>query len=108
MHGDDEAGGKVGDADGGIGGVDALTAMTAGAVDVDAEVFLFDFEVLFGSFGKDGDGGSAGVDATLRLGNWDALDAVNTAFEFELTVSVVATDFEDDFFHTAGFVLVFA
>ena len=34
LHGDDDAGGEVGDADGGISGVDGLATVTAGAVDI--------------------------------------------------------------------------
>ena len=82
MHGDDEAGWEMGDADGGVGCIDALAAMTTGAIDVDTEVFLFDFEILFGGFGEDGDSDGASVNPTLGFGNRDALDAVDTTFEF--------------------------
>src|SRR5450631_1107881 len=40
LAGDDEAARDVGDAHGGVGGVDALAARTAGAVDVDADVLF--------------------------------------------------------------------
>ena len=72
----------MGDADGGVGRIDALATVAAGAVDVDAEVFLFNFEVFFGGFGKDGNSDGRRMDAALGLGNWDTLDAVDAAFKF--------------------------
>jgi len=48
---DDYAGGNVGDADGGVGGVDVLAAGSGGAIGVDSEVFGFDFDVYFFGFG---------------------------------------------------------
>jgi hypothetical protein len=45
LHGHGDAGGDVGDAHGGVGGVDALPAGAAGAVDVDAQVVLVDRDV---------------------------------------------------------------
>ena len=107
LHSNHDAGWQVCDADGRIGGIDALTAMTARTVDVDAEIFGVDFEVGFGSFRKHGDGDSRSVDAALRFSNWHTLDAMDATFEFKLTIGVVAGNFEDDFFHAAGFVLVF-
>ena len=35
------------------------------------------------------------------------MDTVDAAFKLELTVGVVARDFENHFFHAASFVLVF-
>ena len=46
------------------------------------------------------------MDASLRFGHWYTLDAMDAAFEFELAISVVTTNLEDDFFHATG--LVFA
>lgn len=90
LHGNDEAGRQMSNANGGVGGVDALAAVTAGTVNVDAEVVRVNFEVLLGGFGEDSDGGGTGMDAALRLGDGDALDAVDAAFKFELAVSIVA------------------
>ena len=92
------------DADGGVGGVDALAAVTAGAVDVNAEIFGVDFEVLLFCLWEDCDGGGAGVNAALRFGDWDALDAVDAALEFELAVGLVAADAENHLFVAAGIV----
>ena len=47
------------------------------------------------------------MDATLGFGGGDALDAVDTAFEFELAVGAVADDAEDDFFEAASVVEIF-
>src|ERR1700722_1860606 len=45
LLGDDQAAGNVGDAHGGISGVDGLAAGTGGAESVDAQVLGFDFDV---------------------------------------------------------------
>ena len=47
------------------------------------------------------------MNATLGFGDGDALDAMDAAFEFELAVSVIARDFENDFFGAAGIVEIF-
>lgn len=47
------------------------------------------------------------MNATLGFGDGNALDAMDAAFEFELAVSIVARDFENDFFGAAGIVEVF-
>jgi hypothetical protein len=75
---------------GGIGGVDALAAGTGGAADRDLELVGFDFDVHFPGFGKDGNGAGAGVDAALRLGGGDALDAVDAALVLQAFVNVGA------------------
>ena len=106
LHADDDTGGEVGDADGGVGGVDGLTAVAAGAEDVDAEVFRFDFDIFFFGFGEDGDGDGASVNATLRFGDGDALDAVDATFEFEAAVGFVAGEAKNDFFEATSVVFV--
>lgn len=40
----------MGDADGAIGSVDGLSAVSTAAVDVDFEIFGFNFEFSFGDF----------------------------------------------------------
>src|SRR5262245_12283098 len=45
LAGDDHAGREVRDADGAVGGIDALAAVAAGAVDVDPQVVLVDLDV---------------------------------------------------------------
>ena len=67
----------MGDAHGGVSGVDGLAAGAGGAEGVDANVFGFDLDVdLFGlRQNRDGDG--RGVNAALSLGLRHALHAVD-------------------------------
>src|SRR5579883_346157 len=81
---DDEAGGQVRNADGGVSCVDRLAAGTRGAERVDAEVLGLDFDVDFVGFRQNGDSGSGGVDAPLGFRGGDALHPMNSAFIFEL------------------------
>ena len=90
---DDRVGGDVRDADGGVGGVDGLTAGAGGAEGVDAQVLGFDLDVDFFGFGEDGDGDGGGVDAALGFGGGDALDAVDSGLVLHEGVDLVA--FED-------------
>lgn len=93
---DFEAGGFVDDADGGVGGIDALTAMAAGAADADFEIFGANFDIDLLGFGEDGDGGGGSVDPTLGLGGGDALDAMDAGFVFEAFEDVLAGHQHDD------------
>ena len=80
----DEAGGDVGDADGGVGGVDVLAALAAGAVGVDAEVVGLDVDddgVV--DFGRDEDAGEAGVAALGGVEGRDADEAMDAGFSAE-------------------------
>jgi hypothetical protein len=43
LDGNDGAGREMGNADGGVGCVDALAAVSAGMIDVDSQVFVVDF-----------------------------------------------------------------
>ncbi len=74
----------MGDADRGIGGVDALPALARRPVDVDAQVRFIDlhFFDLVG-LGIDQNAGGRGVHPALRLGDRDALHAVHAALEFQ-------------------------
>src|SRR5699024_245571 len=90
LHADDDAGWNMGDADGGVGGVDVLAAVTGGAEDIDLEVVVVDLDIDILSFGKNGDGGGGGVDAALRLGGRDALDAVDAGFVAKVAVGTLA------------------
>ena len=90
-----------------VSSIDALTTVTTGAIDIDAKVVWIDLEVFFCGLGKYSNCGSRSMNAALRLGDWYALYAMYTTFEFELTVGIVAGNFENDFFGTAGFVFVF-
>ena len=79
LAGDDHTGRQVGDTDCRVRGVDGLAAMTAGAKNVDAQVFRFDRDVHFFSLRQHGDGNGAGVHAAGLFGLGGALNAVRTA-----------------------------
>ena len=82
----------------GVGRVNALPAMTARTIDINAEIFWIDFKVLLFCLWKDCNGSGTSVNAALRFGYWDALNAMNAALELELTVGLIATDAEDNLF----------
>ena len=91
----DEACWKVGDADGGVGGVDVLAALAAGAVGVDAQVFGLDVDddgVV--DLGRDEDRGETGVAALGRVEGRDADEAMDAGFSTEETEGEVAGDRE--------------
>src|ERR1700676_504533 len=98
---DDEPRRQVGDAHGGIRGVDRLAAGAGRAESVDAQILGFDFDIDFVGFGEDGDGGGGSVDASLGFGGGDALDAVDAAFIFQLGINFFALDGGNDFFYSA-------
>ena len=106
LHSDDDTRGNMGDSDCGVGGVDGLAALAAGAVNVDFEVFWLDFEFGFFDFREGSNSGGGGMDSALGFGDRDALDAVDAAFEFELAVGFVARDADDNFFVSASIVHV--
>jgi hypothetical protein len=91
-------GGKMRDADGRVGGVDRLAAGAGGTERVDAEILLFDLDVDFFGFREDGYGDGRGVDAALRFGGGDTLDAVDAGLVLHLSVDALA-------FHDGGDVL---
>ena len=94
----------MGDADGRVGRVDALPAVSASAEDVDAELFLGDVDVVvLVDFGKDQDRRGGGVDAPLRLRGGDALHAVGAALEAQGPVDALAGDGGDDLLVAARF-----
>lgn len=94
----DDSGGEVGDADGGLGFVDFLSAGPGGAVEVDADVFGADVDVVdFLGFGEDGDGGGGGMNAPASFGDGNTLYAVSSTFVAEGAVNVLTFDLEDDF-----------
>ena len=91
----DEAGRDVGDADGGVGGVDVLATLAAGAVGIDAEVFGLDVDddgVV--DLGRDEDAGEAGVAALGGVEGRDADEAMDAGFAAEQTEGEVAGDGE--------------
>src|SRR5205085_7088444 len=89
---DDEAGGKVGDADRAVGGVDRLAAGAGRAVDVDAQILVVDLDVDLFRLREHRDGRGGGVDAAPALGDGDALDAVDAAFDLQFGEHALAGD----------------
>ncbi len=72
------------DPDRGVGGVDTLTTLARGAVDVDAQIGFVDLHLLdFFRFRVDEDTGGGRVDASLRFRDGHALHAVDTALELQ-------------------------
>ena len=92
----------MGDAHGGVGSVNALTARAGGAVGVDAQVGLVDLDVNFLGLGKYGDGSRGGLNAALGLGLGNALDAMHAGLELHDGVDAVALDLELDGLKAAG------
>jgi hypothetical protein len=85
----------VRDAHGGVGGVDVLAALAAGAVGVDAEVFGLDVDddgVV--DLGRDEDAGEAGVAALGGVEGRDADEAMDAGFAGEEAEGEVAGDGE--------------
>src|SRR5262249_47343590 len=101
LAGDDQAGGKVRQPDGGIGGIHALTAGTGRTEGIDADVLSLQLDFDFVGLGQHGYGDRRGVDAALLLGYGNALDTMHAAFVLELAVNFVAADEREDFFESA-------
>ena len=80
--------------DRGVGGVHALPARSRRSHDVHLDVGGVDQHVHVFGFGHDGDRDGAGVDASLRLGRGNALDAVHARLVFEARVHAFAFERE--------------
>ena len=102
LAGDDQARRQVGQAHGGLGLVDLLAARAGRAEVVDAQLLGRDddFAGLL-DLGQHGDRRGGGVDAPLRLGLGNALDAVAARLVAQRLVDVGAFDGEDDFLEPA-------
>ena len=85
-----QAGGFVENSPAGFDFVDVLPAGAAASAAEFFDVFRIDFDFHVGHFGKDRDGGGAGVDAALGFGFRDALDAMAAAFEAQMAKRAVA------------------
>ena len=97
----------MGNADGGVGFVDVLTARAGCAEGVDAQVGRIQFNVFeFVRFGHDGDGTGGGVDTALAFGGRNALYAVTTRFKFQTAVCAQADNAGDNFFIAAQLAFV--
>lgn len=85
----DDAGRDVGEANGSIDLVDVLTTWATGTGELPFKIFVADFELVSFDFGKNGNGSGAGMDAPLRFGFWDSLDAVDARFVLKCFISAV-------------------
>src|SRR5207244_10553592 len=94
--------GLVADEPAGLHLVDVLPARAAAAAAELLDVLGVDLDLYVRQLGQDGDRGGAGVDAPLRLGLGDALDAVPAALEAEVAVGAVALDVDDDLLEAAA------
>ena len=103
---DHDPGGIVGQTHGGIGGVDALAAVSGGAHHVDADILFIDDHVHILRLRHDRNGDGGGVDPAAGLGFRHALDAVHAAFIFQAGISALARDHEGDLLHAADADLV--
>ena len=74
-----------------------LTAGTARAADLDAEVIGLDLDIDFLSLWQNRDGDCGGVHATLSFGRRHALHAVNAGFVFHESKDSFAGDFQNHF-----------
>jgi hypothetical protein len=86
----------VRDPDGGIGGVHALAARTAGAIHIYLEISRVDLDLHILGLGQDGHGRRRGVYAALTLGLGYPLDPVRPAFVLEDRVGAVAAYLHGD------------
>lgn len=106
LTGDHDASGDMGEADGGIGGVDALAARTGGAEGVFAHIGHVEFYVEFFGFGQYNYSCCGGLETALGLGSGDALDAVHAALVFQQSVGFLTGDAEGDSFVATSCALV--
>jgi len=93
----------VGDADGGIGGVDVLPARTAGAVGIDFQIARINRDINLVRLWQHRDSRRAGVDAPAAFGHGDALHPVHAAFKLQLGEHPGAGDVGDHFLEAPDF-----
>src|SRR5512135_2429204 len=91
----------MGDADGRIGRVHALTARSRRTVRIYAQVLLFYLDVHVFGFGDYGHGDRRGMDPAARFRSRVTLDAVNPAFVLQPAEHALALDLSNDFFGPA-------
>ena len=94
----------VGEPDGRIGGVHALSAGTRCAEEVLADIGRIELDVKLASLGENGHGGGRCLDAALRFGLGHTLDAVHAGLVFHDAVHAVgaAGELEHNLLVTTG------
>ncbi len=103
LDSDDESGRNMSNANGGLGLIDFLTPRTSRPHGIDPEILVLDFDVDFGGFGEDRHGGGTGVDAALRFGFGNALDAMAAALELQVHEGPFPGNRHDDFLEASHF-----
>ena len=73
----------MGDANGGIGGIDTLAAGTGGAIDINPQILGVDIRIDRISFRENRNCDRRGVNSALGFSGRDALDAMNAALIFQ-------------------------
>src|SRR5439155_9308277 len=98
----DDAGGDVCDANGGIGGVDALAAGPARAEGVDAQVLLVDLNVDLFGLRQHGDGGGRRMNTSAALGRRHTLHPWPAPSVFQLVLAAATLNGGDHPFEAAA------
>lgn len=99
---DDNAGGKVGDADGRFSFIDVLATGPGGAKGVNPDLIRFNLNVvdLFGLW-KHGHRAGGGVDAATRFGLRNALHPVGAPLELQTGIDLLTGDLGNDLLKAA-------
>lgn len=83
LDGNDGIGGDMSDTDGGICGVDRLTTVTTGVINVDAEIFFVDFDVGVGLDNRENfDESEGGLAKVIGVEGREADEAMDTVLGF--------------------------
>ena len=96
----------MGQANGGFGLIDVLTARAAGFAGFHDDIGGVDLDLDILRLGQDRHRGGRGLNATLGFGFGNALDAMHAAFEFEAGPDAVALHHKGDFLEAAKLGLV--
>ncbi len=97
LHGDDNAGRQMRDADRTLGLVHMLSAGARRTVHVDAQIALVHLNIDLLRFGQNGDSHGTRVDASLRFGRGHTLHAVHAGFVLQPGKHVPAGDLGNAF-----------
>ncbi len=87
----------MGDAHGRVSCVHTLPAGAGGAININAQIFVFDLDIHFLSFRQNRNSCRRSVDAPLGFSGGHTLHAVNATFKFQMSKGALAEDIGDDF-----------